>query len=182
MDEENPKEILDKAVEIEKAGYKFYMEAAWQCRDENGKRMFESLATDELDHIKTFSAQLNSISESGNWLSVDELVSSKKEISAHEEEVLSWVETNEKVFSRCSDDIGGFDDKEAILCGINAEKKAISLYSDAAEKSKSPHAKEIYAKLAAEEEGHKHILQAELDSLEKNGFWFDHAEFRLENA
>lgn len=177
-----PEDILDEAIAIEKEGYKFYMDAAWRTADERAKNMFEKLAADELEHLKTFAAQKKALEESGSWLAPEAVLAAKEEISAHEEEVLSWKKTDAQVFADQDKKVESehFDDRNALRAGIDAEVRSIELYSSAASNTDDEQAEGIFTNLAREEEGHKHLLQAELDSLENNGFWFDHQEFSLE--
>lgn len=48
------KEILEMAVRIEENGYKFYIEAAKATRSKDLKELFNLLAEEETQHIKTF--------------------------------------------------------------------------------------------------------------------------------
>ncbi len=177
-----PEDILDEALAIEKEGYKFYMDAAWKTADERAKRMFEKLADDELEHLRTFAAQKKALEETGSWLAPEAVLMAKGEISAHEEEVLSWKKTSSDVFADQDQKVESehFDDRNALRAGIDAEDRSIELYSSAAEHAGDALATDIFTNLACEEEGHKRLLQAELDSLENSGFWFDHQEFSLE--
>ncbi|HLA48792.1 MAG TPA: ferritin family protein, partial [Nitrospinota bacterium] len=45
-------EILKQAMESEKEGYEFYIQASTITKDPKGKEMFKYLARDETDHFK----------------------------------------------------------------------------------------------------------------------------------
>ena len=42
------------ALQLERDGYAYYMKAAALCPNEYGKKMFEKLAKDEIEHLNTF--------------------------------------------------------------------------------------------------------------------------------
>ncbi len=66
---------------------------------------------------------------------------------------------------------------EALKVGINMEKKSIEFYSDHAKGDLEP----LFCELIEFEKGHLELLQAELDYVQKTGFWFDYFESSLED-
>ena len=63
---------------------------------------------------------------------------------------------------------------------VQREIIANKFYLDLAAAEKNPEAKEMFLSLANEEELHRKILQAEIDSIGQSGFWFDMQEFTME--
>nr|WP_283804741.1 hypothetical protein [Flexistipes sinusarabici] len=63
---------------------------------------------------------------------------------------------------------------------LSHEKKAIDFYKAEAQKDYSKEVKEFFTKLAGVEEKHYQIIEAELDFMHQDGFWFDTMEFSLE--
>ncbi len=64
------KEVIEQAVQTEKLGYEFYTAMAEKFKkDEDLKKLFDFLATKELQHEKTFSELINKVSnkESEGW-------------------------------------------------------------------------------------------------------------------
>lgn len=59
------KEVVEQAVQTEKLGYQFYTAMAERFKkDEDLKKLFDFLATKELQHEKIFSELMNKVSES----------------------------------------------------------------------------------------------------------------------
>jgi len=58
--------------------------------------------------------------------------------------------------------------------------KAQQFYLEESEKDYSEEVKKLFKDLAAVEEKHYMIIQTELDFINNDGFWFDVAEFSLE--
>ena len=51
VDIENVKDAILTAIQMEKDGYSFYMKAAAQTNSDMGRSIFESLASDEQQHL-----------------------------------------------------------------------------------------------------------------------------------
>ena len=65
-------DAVDLALEAEKAASEFYKHAAETTKDEDGKRMFESLAEDEEDHYETLQAEREALLGGPYWFGADE--------------------------------------------------------------------------------------------------------------
>ncbi len=61
----NTTEALLKAIKAEREGYGFYMMAAQSSSDEKGKKIFETLASEELDHMHFLKGQYDAIIKTG---------------------------------------------------------------------------------------------------------------------
>ncbi|MCD8567383.1 MAG: hypothetical protein LRY50_03195 [Geovibrio sp.] len=59
-------------------------------------------------------------------------------------------------------------------------KKQHLFYLDQAQKTDNLQAKKLFTDLAAVEQKHYDILQAEIQFIQQDGFWFDMMEFSLE--
>jgi len=56
MEHYSVREVVEQAVQTEKLGYQFYMEMASRFKEENSlKELFETLASKEMEHERTFS-------------------------------------------------------------------------------------------------------------------------------
>ena len=60
---------------------------------------------------------------------------------------------------------------DALKLGIRAEKKAGSYYRSMAELTKDPRGKDMYKRLASEEELHEKLLNDQYYSLHNTGIW-----------
>ena len=54
MADDDVKEAIQTAIQMEKDGHAFYTKAAAQTSSEMGAKIFESIAKDELVHLETF--------------------------------------------------------------------------------------------------------------------------------
>jgi len=63
---------LEKAMEVERQGRAFYAEAAGRMQDAAGKAVFQTLAKDEVEHIRLLQAEHDQISKDSEWMELDE--------------------------------------------------------------------------------------------------------------
>ena len=170
----NPQTLqaIETAIQIEKDGLAFYTEAAQQTDNPSGKKMFQSLARDEVAHQKLFEAVRGSLLQEGSWLSPEEVAA------------ISPGAFDRSPIFPVGDEIGSAEipqrELAALQRGIEAEEAAIAFYSEQREKTDDPDARAMYAYLIEQEEGHRIILEGEYNYLNRTGFWFDFQEFGLE--
>jgi len=162
--------IAKEAIRLEINGRNFFRHAADVTESELGKKMFEKLASDEIEHLKVFGDMFTEATGGSEW----------KQFVRGEEKLFS--ELIEKLKERLGGAARekGAGDLEAIRIGMELERKAIDFFSGLASSSISTEAKEIAEKICEQEKGHYDLLQAQYDSLHNSGFWFDAAEFRLD--
>jgi len=158
-------EILKQAIILEKRGFAFYQNVADQAVDASVKAFFDSMAQEEVDHIKVLSAQFKAYGDTGHFKggTFNESDSSKLPSA-----VLN-VEIQKKISA------AGFE-ASAISAAIAMEQRAIDVYSQQAEKALDPEEKKMYAWLASWEREHLNTLmeidRALLDQVwEDNHFW-----------
>lgn len=70
-DQASAKEALDIALEAEREAYNSYMRAAAQAKDQEGKKMFESLAAEEDKHYQILMSERQMIEGGFYWFSLD---------------------------------------------------------------------------------------------------------------
>lgn len=156
-------ERLEMAMEIEREGRKFYLDAAERTKDERGKSMWKSLARDEALHLEYLMEEQRSLVEEGRWASFG--MEGLKLLLELEIPRL-FPETVEAIEADT-------DDLKALETAIEIESKARQLYEELAEKTARPRGKALYEDLARWEEEHRRILQAEYDYLTNTGSWLD---------
>ncbi len=160
-------EVIKEAIKLEINGRAFFDSAASQTENEMGKKMFKQLARDEIAHLNTFKKMFTSAVGDDWKKAVDE-----KDLEGDPtliDELTLKVEKEEK-----KGELG------AIRIGMELEKSAIDFFTQAAEKTSDPAAKEIFEKIAEEEKTHYDLLQAQYDHVTQSGFWFDIGEFRMD--
>lgn len=165
---------IETAIQIEKDGLTFYIQAARQTDDPGGKKMFQSLARDEAGHLKLFETVRESLPKDGHWPSPEQVATISRGQFNHLPIFPKGEETKAaKIPER---------ELAALQRGIQAERDSIAFYSQERDKTDDPDGKAMYAYLIEQEEGHRTILQGEYDYLNRTGFWFDFQEFDLEAA
>lgn len=162
---------LQTAQEAEKKGLITYLNFAYQTKDTTGKNMFILLSMDEFNHLQILETQQKSIQEKECWLSID-IESSLIEKIVPELDKKELKVKGEK----------GLDQVSALKTALELENRAIQFYEVQAKNATEPRAKEMYQRLTEMERAHYDLVRAEIDYIEKTGFWFDIREFSLELA
>jgi len=155
-------EGLHKAIEAEAAGYHFYMMAARNTDDEQGREIFEKLADEEVDHLKFLKAHHKSFLANGT---PDEnaVLGKPLELSG----------TNPIFSSRLRERVKeSHYEMSALSIGVELELNAVTFYKGEANAVGDPVVKEFYEHLAEWETGHYNALMKAKDEL-KEDYWSD---------
>lgn len=160
---------LKTAYEAEKEGMRSYLHFAKQTNVAGGKDMFIQLALDEVDHMELIQNFMESMLK-GETFTTAEVPAGR----------LSKIAPDLQDASLQKIEASSVSDEQALKVAMEQELKAKEFYLDEAGKAESPVVKELFEKLAAVEQKHYDILQAELSFMQKDGFWFDAMEFSLE--
>lgn len=169
-------EALSIGLELEKKGYKFYQEASVCTLNPKGKAMFIRLAQDEIEHEKKLLMEYNALMQTGDWLKHPEEPMAKIYKITEKPQVFTSEGEKDKGNGKETSDL------DALRMAIENEKRAYEFFAQAAEKTTSPAGKKLFKLLAAEEDSHIVILEAEYDNLADTGFWFGYQEFTMEHA
>lgn len=161
-------EAIRMAIELEKDGEKFFREAANKTENKLGKKMFQSLAEDELKHLETFQHMFDTMTGTDAWRSIAEEIGRLGKVPVFEE------------VSKKSPVKDSTSEVEGLRLAMEIEKKAIEFFSEAIEQADDPVAVEIFERIRGQEEYHYGLIQAQYDYVAKTGFWFDVAEFRMD--
>ena len=162
MAEESAARIVRRALETERHGHRFYRGAAERTADAQARRMFEQLARDELYHEELLADLYR------------DLLAGREAEDAAAFPIFGKAEAGE-------DPLAGLEDEVAVLrAAVAAEERAREFYGRAAEEMGPGPSREVLLDLREMEDGHVRLLQAELDFVEKSGFYFDHREFSVE--
>ncbi len=160
-------EAIKIAIQMEKDGRRFYEECVKKTENQLGKKMFESLARDEIGHLHTFQKMFDTLIGTDQWKELAQGSPNVGKVPIFEGRTNKKVKVNQS-------------DIDALRIGMESERKGIELYKKAAGEVKDPMAKKIFTKIIEEEEYHYDLLKAQFDYLTKSGFWFDVAEFRMD--
>lgn len=163
-------EAIKGAIQLEIDGRAFFEHAAESTGSKNGKKMFEKLARDEIQHLKVFGQLFTTIIGDEEW---------KKFLSERENRKSPLIE-DLKARMKKKEKKDRTGEIEAIRIGMELERNAIDFFADAAAKTGDSNAKKIFLKISDEEKFHYDLLQAQLDSVTNSGFWIDAAEFQMD--
>lgn len=160
--------LLKEALKLEMRGKEFFLQAARLTQNELGRKMFDHLAKEEVRHLETFAELFTEVLGGEDW---------KKAISSED------LKENSEVIDSLVNRLKGAANKsdvEALSIGLELEKKAIDHFGQALSISSDEKTRAIFERITNEERFHYDLLQAQLDSLQKTGFWLDSSEFRMD--
>jgi len=144
------------AMQAEKEASQFYARAAKKTKDPRGKDMLQQLSEFETNHYNKLKELSRSLQDKGEWI------------------LYSGTSLKKSMLSVKADKIGGRDqltDMDALKLAIREEKKAGAYYRSMAELTKDPRGKDMYKRLAGEEELHEKLLDDQYYSLHNTGIW-----------
>ena len=167
MEKEELTKAMQTAIQAEKEGLEHYLKFARLTKDETGKNMFISLARDEWEHMTLLEKILDELQTSGRAPAF-ELVPSQ------------IPQTFPKPDERKLGQKGETPERNALKIGIELEQKAKEYYLELAGRTDDIALQGLFERLAKIEDSHYVLLAAQLDHIDKAGFWFDVQEFRLE--
>jgi rubrerythrin len=144
------------AMEAEKEAHQTYARAAKMTKNPRGKDMFQQLSEFEMNHYQKLKGLLRSLEEKGEWVLYEGTSLKKRKIP---------LETAKPK--------GGeqLTDLDALKIAIREEKKAKTYYRSMAELTRDPRGKDMYKRLASEEELHEKLLNDQYYSLHNTGVW-----------
>jgi len=159
------KEALQLARKMELDGIAFYTEGAIKAANPQGRRLFESLASDEERHLEV----VESIAK-GAGVDVSEMPRPNEGIRTAFTN--AWEEIGEEGAASA-------DEKRAIEIGLGMEEKSYKLYHESAGTATDKELAAIFTRLAEEEDQHYVILKNTLEYLEQNSKWMLWEEWGL---
>ena len=162
MLDDDVKNAIKTAIQMEKDGFAFYKKASAQTSSDMGRDVFESLANDEQLHLEVFQKLFQDRIEKTEW---DNLVNSSKKYAE-----IDIFPKDLKQIEGANPDTNELD---ALEMAMNSEKEAIDYYGEIKEKTKEESIRQIINEIIEQEKNHYSILQEEFDYLSKTGYWFE---------
>jgi rubrerythrin len=162
------REFIEQAIKLEVHGQSFFQKAAELTHNDLGKKMFLRLAKEETKHLDDFSKLFSSVLGSDEW---------KKLVSR--ERLKGPSPVIEQLTARLKR-AEAKSDVEALRLGQELELKAVDFFKGCAAGTNDSAVKNIFEKISEEEKFHYDLLQAQVDSLTKTGFWLDSSEFSMD--
>jgi rubrerythrin len=161
MENNKTLEILKTAILLEKRGNSFYTQVAEQTKSPDVKQIFESLAQEEIAHIKFLSDQYSSYKNSSRFADF--------KLTKEDEEAIAKQVLNRDIKKQIT---AASYEAAAISAAIDMENRAIKVYSERAIEATDPNEKALFQMLADWEKTH-HTILFELDKQLKEDIWFD---------
>lgn len=152
---------LFEAIKAESDGYSFYKMAANSSQDEQGRRVFDQLASEELDHKRFLTAQYRSVMETGK---TDETVKLGQRADLSGASPIF----SERIKSRLQD---AHFEMSALSIGVQLELGSMSYYKEQAAQTSDATVKRFFEELAEWEKEHYEALLRQQDSL-KDDYWY----------
>jgi len=158
---------LAEAIEMEKRGHAFYLDAAAKAVDPLARTTLEGLAVDEAEHLRLLEAQYQAVEETGQWacfLDLEPKDSYKPQSVFPDTPGLA-----EDLADRA-------DAAEALEQAMQFEEKGYHMYKAAADGTDDLEGKAVYEYLAKQEDEHYRILQQTHEYLLHPDRMFDDME------
>ena len=155
---------LATAIEAEKESLRTYLSLAWHTRDPSGKQMLIRLTTDEFEHMRLLES----------WRAGEQP-------AAVEPSVIERLIPRLSAKSMQIRGTEGQHQLSALNAALDLEKSARKFYEEQAEAAQEENARSLFSRLAEMEAAHFALIQAEIDNIRQDGFWFGLREFTLES-
>lgn len=159
---------LRRYIQNEQDGYEFYQQCAQRTSDQRGREMFQSLAKDELEHIRKLEAEHRSLANGGDWLSLRELGNRGGNPAPS-----IFPKGQRRVREMVKPDA---TDLDALQIAIEMEKESYRSYDSEQQRATNPEAREVFSQLANEEHAHLETLETTYEYLANTGSWFQMME------
>ncbi len=165
---ESTLKTLDKALEMEKKGKEFYVEAAAACRNEIGREVFRTLRHDEDIHIARIMDIYKNLTKGGPWNS-----DWKTKDFSHGHLATFFLELAHKHRAETTADAG---DVKALEIGIDFELGSVTFYEKRLTEAEDTLEREFIGRMVVEEKSHHKILQDARLYLTDPTSWFQEHE------
>jgi len=156
-------QVLSQALQLEKDGEAFYLEAAKQVKDERCQRTFRSLADDERQHQDMILRQLHAVEGDGSYVLLPDASPER-------------IDLGERLFPPAGAELKdklqrAYDELSALQVALENEVKSFDLYRQAASESTEDAARQMYTWLAGAERTHFNMLMANYEAIASEASW-----------
>ena len=151
-------EVVQAAMQLEKDGIAFYQDAATKTSSDLVRKMFESLADDEYDHIEWIKRSVPGVTE------VQKI---NRQLYDRLRPIFADVpEATLRELAKSKSDV------DAINFAISIEQKSIDAYEEWSKNAEAPDVRVLCDILAGVEQFHRQVLANTLEYLEHTPDWF----------
>ncbi len=173
----NLDEAIKTAIEYETKVRDVYFESMDQAKDPVGKRVLQVLVNEEQGHLDYLQNRLEEWESTGEITVeiLESVIPSKRMIEDKVTTLKKKLETtpSDKKFSEI--------ELQILKKALKVEEETSEFYKRMVQELPE-HGQELFLRFVEIEEGHKVIVQAEIDSVTMLGYWFDMPEFDLSSA
>jgi rubrerythrin len=166
----NIEEAINEAIAYETRIRDLYHEAASQTHDTKGRHVYATLADDEQRHIDYLEQKRRQWRQEG-VLTLEPLISRVPPAARFQAE-MEGLQVQMDREDRT-------DEKRMLGKALQVEVETSAFYRRMVAQMDGT-AREMFARFQEIEDGHIAAVQAELDYISHNGFWFDFQEFDME--
>jgi rubrerythrin len=165
-------EAITIALDFEKKVRDHYLRGAKDIADPMGRKVFATLGKEEQGHVDYLEHCLAQWKKSGKV--------TKVAVKSVLPPGVKWIaEERKKLAARKEKRVATKTEVDALKTALGYEKEAAGFYRKLV--AELPREDQVlFEPFLVIEDGHLALVQAQLDSVQGMGFWFDVAEFRLE--
>ena len=164
-------EAIAVAIDFEKKVRDHYLKGAKEIPEPQGRKVFALLGKEEQGHVDYLEHCLAQWKKTGKVPNVA--------LRSILPKGVKWIEAEKKKVSSGGKRTATKTELDALKVALQHEKDADDFYHKLVEQLPMEE-RALFSKFLEIEDGHLAIVQAQLDSVQGMGFWFDVAEFRLE--
>lgn len=166
----NIEEAIGEAIAYESRIRDLYREAADQTADAKGVKIFKTLAEDEQRHIDYLEHKRGQWRHEGvlTFEPLNSLVPPAERFQGMMADIQNRMDRDDRT-----------DEKRMLSKALQIEVETSAFYRRMVDEMEGA-AREMFARFLEIEDGHIVAVQAELDYISHNGFWFDFQEFDME--
>jgi len=154
-------DIFEYAMQMEKDGENFYREVAQQSPNRGIKTILTMLADEEVRHY-------NAIEK---MKSAEPVQLAEGSVLTDAKNVFAQLKESGEKFTSETNQIGLYEK------ALDIEKKSQDFYTEKAGEVSDPNAKELFLRLAQEEQKHYVLVENIIDFLSRPDTWLENAEF-----
>jgi rubrerythrin len=165
-------EAIQTGIQFEKKVHATYVDAASRASDATARRVFTTLAEEEMGHIAYLESRLAEWQRSAR-LSPEKL----KTVLPSAERVKAGVA---RMRSKVAERTGNHESElDSLRQALAAEDETSGFYRRMVNELPAD-GQDLFARFLDIEDGHAALVAAEIDNVNRMGFWFDVKEFDLE--
>jgi rubrerythrin len=164
-------EAIKTAIQYEKKVVQVYEEAARTSRDEIGRKIYAAFVKEEEEHVVYLASRLNEWKTTGRVTaaSLGTAMPSRQKID-------EGVERLESRVARKAPEA----EMRLLKRALDIEVETSAFYARMVQEL-PPADRALFERFVEIERGHQAIVQAEMNAVAGNGYWFDIPEIRMES-